>query len=467
MMASGTDGADQPERSKVVVILGAGFSHAVYDPCPTTDGLGEAVRARLTPDDSKKMPVGKFANGRFEEWLSYLSEPQPHHDPEEAAEASALALRVTRVVREVLTEVQNEALVAGPPPWFFEFLSVLHALRARVITLNYDNFVECGVLNLRLQAPDSFGPTPVCEDDILEGNPPPAIRAPTQTESHLVALPRSRLGPADTFRLMKLHGSLSWYWLPEGGGSSTLRRWYLPGVFGELCDPKDELRRQELPAHEVFIVPPAALKGQRLKEPVTRELWRRAAEALKEAERVVLIGYSVPLADHSLIGMLSDGLQGREVSIEIVNPCPGEVTAQLVRLGISTASMSTVSGQDCVACWTTAKVTRLASNAVEAIRCDPTITGDEVVWADGRRAERLLSRIDQPSDGLTPLVLHMNPRGQQLSNPLRYSDVREPLSSAGECFVEVDGELLPVIDYWRLSEGAMRTPQLHLVTAGR
>ena len=64
----------------------------------------------------------------------------------------------------------------------------------------------------------------------------------------------------------------SWYWLPDGGGNSTLERWRLPGIFGELWDPAKGHRRQELPSHEVFIVPPAALKGQRLREPVTREL---------------------------------------------------------------------------------------------------------------------------------------------------------------------------------------------------
>jgi len=58
MTTSATGSANRPERSKVVVILGAGFSHALYGPCPTTDGLGEAVRARLAPPDRDKMPAG-------------------------------------------------------------------------------------------------------------------------------------------------------------------------------------------------------------------------------------------------------------------------------------------------------------------------------------------------------------------------------------------------------------------------
>jgi len=469
MTTSATGSANRPERSKAVVILGAGFSHALYAPCPTTDGLGEEVRARLAPFDREKMPTGKFTGGRFEEWLSYLSEPQPHHDVEEAAEATAFVLRVTRMIREMLTEVQDNGLLAEPPPWFFEFLSVLHVLRARVITLNYDNFVECGTQSLGLQAPDWRGPIRVEEHDILGGIPATAVPPPSeivnQTFGCLIPHPRSDPGPADTFRLMKLHGSLSWYWLPEGGGSSTLRRWYLPGVLGQLWDQKEELRRQELPAHEVFIVPPAALKGQSLKEPVTRELWRRAAEAIQDADRVVLMGYSVPLADHSLVGMLSEGLQGRHVDIEIVNPRPCVVEERLLRLGIGSVDIKQIAGEDCIEQWTKDEVKRLAAETLGEIRCDPDLTGDEVLWVDGPRPERCRSVNRAGSDG-EPTVLYLNPRGQQLTTPLRLSDVREAFANSSDCVIADESRRFPIIGYWRLNDGPMRTPQLHLVTAG-
>ena len=221
-------------------------------------------------------------DGRFEEWLSYLSEPQPHFSPEQAADAGALALRVTRVIQEVLSEVQADALrTAEVDDWFWAFLSVIHVLRAQVITLNYDNFVECGAHTLSLQCPGWNGSTTVCEDDIVAGLPPCAdfpgisIQVP---ERH--AYGRDPISTNErrshTFKLLKLHGSLSWYWLPDSAGNSTLRRWRLPGVFGEVWDAEEGHRRQELPTYEVFIVPPAALKGALLREPVTKELWRRA-----------------------------------------------------------------------------------------------------------------------------------------------------------------------------------------------
>src|SRR5665647_764284 len=114
------------QRGNVVVVLGAGFSRAIYGLCPLTDDLGNEVRARLGPSDRAKLPRRKFIDGRFEEWLSYLSEPQPHLTPEESADANALALRVIRLISEVLSQVQAQALVAGTGEWFWQFLSVLH-----------------------------------------------------------------------------------------------------------------------------------------------------------------------------------------------------------------------------------------------------------------------------------------------------------------------------------------------------
>jgi hypothetical protein len=458
----GGRGDDVTARSKDVVILGAGFSHALYDPFPLTDKLGEMVRSRLSAEDSARMPPGEFKDGRFEEWLSYLSEPQPHLDPEGVAGAALLALRVTRLICEVLSALQTRALSAEVDGWFYEFLSVLHVLRAQVITLNYDNFVECGVHTLKLQSPGWYGPSTVSEHDILAGLPPRA----DFTQLTYADLPPSLGGrSSDTFKLWKLHGSLSWYWLPDGGGNSTLQRWRLPGVFGERWDPEEDHRRRELPSHEVFIVPPAALKGQRLREPVARELWRRAAEALRAAERVVLIGYSVPHADHSVLGMLTEGLQGRNVRVEVVNPCPDKVKARLMRLGVPESAISPMDGQDCIARWSAAEVKRLARQAVEALKRDARLTGEVLVFSAGPRVDRIC-RLDPPANASFPLTLHAVPIGQQCVKPVMYDDLQVAFGAATECVIETDGRILPVIDHWvRETDSGVPMTQLHLVTS--
>ena len=110
MVTSGNRIDEELKRPKDVVILGAGFSHALYDAFPLTDSLGEMVRSRLSDADRANMPPSEFREyGRFEEWLSYLSERQPHLEPEGVAEAALLAMRFTRVIGEVLSELPDES----------------------------------------------------------------------------------------------------------------------------------------------------------------------------------------------------------------------------------------------------------------------------------------------------------------------------------------------------------------------
>lgn len=456
-----------------MVVLGAGFSRALYGLCPLTDELGEQVRSRLPSADVSKLPAAPFVDGRFEEWLSYISEPQPHLRPEEVADAQALALRVTTAISEVLAEVQTKALEANSPDqWFWQFLSVLHILRAQVVTLNYDNFIESGVHSLGLQSPGSLGPATVCEEDVLAGLPRCADfmgRAEQTGESQSydgnpLATDNRR---HNTFKLLKLHGSLSWYWLPESDGSSSLRRWRLPGIFGEQWDGEVERRGQELPAHEVFIVPPASLKGRRLREPVMRELWRRAAKAVSSADRIVLVGYSIPPADHSIMGLLSDGIQGRDVKIEIVNLSPSVVEQRLIRLGAASDQIGCVCGQNCIAQWTTSEVKRLAKEAVIALRHQEDLTGEVLMFASGSRSERFRG-IETATDPTSPIILHLNSPGTQLANPKMFAELLPLLDSCSSILVKDGGRVLPVIGHWvrNRESGAMMT-QLHLVVAGR
>lgn len=455
------------------MILGAGFSRALYRPCPLTDELGEQVRSRLSRSDSEKLPPASFIDGRFEEWLSYLSEPQPHFTPEEVLDARALALRIIKAISEVLANVQVDALaINNPTPWLWRFLSVLHVLRAQVLTLNYDNFLESGLHSLGLKSQGWFGPTTVCEDDILAGLPPCAdFPGPADQVGDEKGYDGSALNVEErrmnTFKLLKLHGSLSWYWLPDSGGNPTLRRWRLPGTFGELWDVDADRRLQELPAHEVFIVPPASLKGQRLMEPVMRQLWRRAADSVATADRIVLVGYSIPPADHSIIGLFSDGIQGRDVKIEIVNPAPSIVEQRLIRLGASPDEIECICGDHCIDDWTTREVDRLSRQTAVKLRNRTDLGGEILMFSSGPRVERFRS-LEAPANPASPIIMHLGSPHLQLANPRMFAELRPLLQSCSSLVVEDEGQVLPVIDYWvREQQSGAMTTQLHLVAAGR
>ncbi len=231
-----------------------------------------------------------FSAGRFEAWLSRLAEPQP--DLTQAQNTGNLAKfqRLVGAIHEVLLEVQGSVLVDELPEWLFPFVAALHARRVSVISFNYDLLVEHAVDAVELvDFEKSAGDAKVRWSELLADVPP----YPPQPA-------RWSGSTKPTFRLLKLHGSLNWYWVPGDSSGMTLNHWEL--------DEDEEGRRRYLPGREPFIVPPAAVKSAYFRNPIMSETWRRAADALRDAERVYLVGYSLPLTDLVSAGMIADAL---------------------------------------------------------------------------------------------------------------------------------------------------------------
>lgn len=76
--------------------------------------------------------------------------------------------------------------------------------------------------------------------------------------------------PASPLRLLKLHGSLTWFWSTGDPTGSTLEAW-LPEQYGDLAQC-----RLQVPGREPFLVPPTTLKSPYLQMPLVREIWRQA-----------------------------------------------------------------------------------------------------------------------------------------------------------------------------------------------
>ncbi|MGH3157047.1 MAG: hypothetical protein ACRDNF_10780, partial [Streptosporangiaceae bacterium] len=140
---------------------------------------------------------------------------------------------------------------------------------------------------------------------------------------------------ADTLRLLKLHGSLSWYWVPRDASGVSIARRDLPGAFGAPNLYTEEERRRRLPGRVPFVVPPSAVKSPYYRNPVIREIWQQAAERLRRAARVFILGYSLPPADLTFAGMLTDALRGSTASLTVVDPRADMVQARLTSLGFT------------------------------------------------------------------------------------------------------------------------------------
>jgi hypothetical protein len=96
------------------------------------------------------------------------------------------------------------------------------------------------------------------------------------------------------------------------------------------------------------VVPPAATKSHFYRNLGTREIWQQAYAALRTAKRLILVGYSLPVADLTIGGMLEDAASGRSLEVMIVNPSPEPVSDRLLGLGVSHDRIECRSGEACV-----------------------------------------------------------------------------------------------------------------------
>jgi len=349
----------QKQDAKDVVLLGAGFSKAVSCHFPLIEELREDAldEARVPPDER---PDGCT---RFEAWLSRIAEDQPYRSVEENLAARGLFVQMSRAIGSVMRRQQRLALENAPLAWLDDFLSVLHARQTTVVSFNYDNVIECSVDGHRLKDWSRYGGRDVTSHDIVDRLPPlpPSIVSEEQPIGpNWPCFPNGQ--PADlsplfsqdgdqvarSLRLLKLHGSLSWYWSPDDETGVTLQRWRTPGTFGRPSPDDKEARRRALPGRVPFIVPPTAMKSRYLTNLVVREIWSSARTDLEKAKRLIVIGYSVPPEDQVASGLLADALRRREVEVIVVDPCAEQVEDRLRHLGIGRRGVSRFAGPSCV-----------------------------------------------------------------------------------------------------------------------
>ncbi len=197
-----------------------------------------------------------------------------------------------------------------------------------VITFNYDSTIERVLLDLREWAPsDGYG-----TDLVFQQNDFDATR---------VSFPSSNV------KVLHLHGAAGWYTKPifsptfdlsiEGGGSIPLEALSAAPLETEIAlDPlllkglgfyhvDASLPRRPSDECQVMLHP-SFLKqygGEDRRNRIFNRLWRMALDALRNAEEVTIIGYSLPPADSAAWTLLHTGCErGRTV---VVNPSKADL----------------------------------------------------------------------------------------------------------------------------------------------
>ncbi len=219
------------------------------------------------------------------------------------------------------------ALRSEPPSRLATLCAIWHKDAATVISFNYDTLVEHAVNHHLLFDWAAF--KRAAADDMID---------------RLPALPPgpARLGSGEmprTARLLKLHGSTAWFASPnDRTGASLARRVVQSGWgFGEVLEPGE--RRREFAGRSPFIVPPASAKSGFYDNPVLRQLWQDAGDALASTDEIHLVGYSLPATDLTTRGMLAERAD-KLAEWVIVNPDAGAVVQSLQGLGVDQVETS-------------------------------------------------------------------------------------------------------------------------------
>jgi hypothetical protein len=312
-----------------VFVLGAGFSRAVGDPMPLTADLGLRVldgqksihRSRATSHsdvcDGLSCDYPLLAGGRhpddFEAWLTSLAEPQPYLFGPENDRRKALFEELAGLIDVQIKFAEAQVLSGSEPPaWLTSLVDVWHRSKANVLTFNYDTIIEATLDFIRIPDPTQKNEHPITHLQL----------GPSLIPNWGVMYGGLRLRPAETFDYIKLHGSTHWYWDETTKASDSIVQ---VGLRSGWVQPDPLYSSEELefraPGKAAMIVPPTTAKSVYMGNPIIRLLWRMAYRAMLAADRIFVLGYSMPPGDLLVRTMIGDSIvNGRQKSIWIVNP---------------------------------------------------------------------------------------------------------------------------------------------------
>lgn len=327
-------------------LLGAGFSKAINSlNMPLADELGRLAIERLvaihgfplrthadTCDgmscDNPSLVDGKPPGQSFEMWLSQLAEALPFRLDFENATALSTYLQLADAVADEIRDATRRACQQAPgtePPWLEPLLRTWHRRRAEVITFNYDTLIEARFEALGEVEPQGLSHT-YGHRDLAALLLPPAGK---HDEGHTGPMP-------GTFRLMKLHGSVSWYWDPVTRSAESMVDVGLPAQWPHDPNNRTWDPNRAMPGRRPVIVPPTASKTRFFDNHRIRELWRRAFEAIRSADRLVIIGYSMPVYDLMVTALLQEAVRTRrDLPAAVVDVTPAVVKERLETLGFT------------------------------------------------------------------------------------------------------------------------------------
>lgn len=269
-----------------VYVLGAGFSRAISDQMPLLTELGEEILNLLGADAPTILP--NLQPRDFENWLSFLAEDDPWLGEGDRLRNRSVFLQVSRLLCDLISRREIVARRNPLPNWLRMLIARWHEDEASIITFNYDTLVEAAFTEVVtvLNSPGAEGPNYVSPSQLYRAPLTPiGARAGAALAASVIS----------TFRLLKLHGSRTWLY---SGRESFFGEAIYDATSFQGWGSEDVHQRPWLLADKVpLVVPPTSGKTGFFNNETVRLQWRLAYEALREADRIFIVGYSLPPTD--------------------------------------------------------------------------------------------------------------------------------------------------------------------------
>jgi hypothetical protein len=339
--------------SRPVYVLGAGFSKAISAAMPVTNELGVALRARLSSTISFDPADGQT----FEDWLSLQVTPLPFLEGFENAKRAADAAHVIAEMAHVLDARVVEASAGECPLWLRQLISLWHRERAVILTFNYDTLLE--------RAVNGSPPTTISSEGYVEYMLGDHVVFPAPPAPQAQYIGDSGVGHTDqSFEVLKLHGSLAWYWASSDPNGSTLIRVREKHVFASPDPLSSDADFSGATNLDRYLIPPITSKDGYYGSYLSNTLWRKARSLVASASALTLIGYSLPPEDKVASQLIAQ--VPNEAAVSVVDRDPGSssppalVIGNLSRLGI--AATTAASGAKCLSDFVSNKIEAAAAN---------------------------------------------------------------------------------------------------------
>lgn len=303
------------------ILLGAGFSKAIFDDFPL---MTELTQMALSDPEiaglirNLDLPFAVFSQGpaaNFENWISVLEESDIYIQDSVTRERRRYLVKLLEnFAFEKIRSVSNAMSITEEK---IRQIQKLLLSKSNILTTNYDLVLEYVVQDLitrnEMTLDSPYGLNSGLFDFAFQ-------------RRNLAYLDGGNAGNGDYSKIFKLHGSCDWYSFAD---EVSDKFWVDVSRLKNFMYPD----RKSASADSVALMSPiralpGASKGKALSNLAMRRIWQEAHQAIKGKSGLAVFGSAINPRDSALVSLLIEGLP-KETPIFIFDKEPEKVAENL------------------------------------------------------------------------------------------------------------------------------------------